>query len=135
MISFLTKNIFKYLSSHKTNDVDQSLEQVMMIELEELILNYMDVRDEEEQNAAYEETKDTPIDSSWVIVDSREGKFKCNRTNNMNLTLSSVLVLFILTRIKLLSWLRHTDIERMELPPFKYRDHNKKYLCESCGRW
>ena len=66
-----------------------------MIELEELILNYMDVRDEEEQNAAYEETKDTPIDSSWVIVDSREGKFKCNRTNNMNLTLSSVLVLHL----------------------------------------
>jgi len=76
MISFLTKNIFKYLSSHKTNDVDQSLEQVMMIGLEELILNYIDVRDDEEQNAAYEETKDTPIDSSWVIVDSREGKFK-----------------------------------------------------------
>ena len=128
MISFLTKNIFKYLSSHKTNDVDQSLEQaVMMIGLKELILNCIDVRDEEEQNAAYEETKDTPIDSSWVIVDSREGKFKCNRTNNMNLTLSSVL-LFILTHIKLLSWLRHTEIERMELPPFKYRDHNEEYL-------
>ena len=80
MISFLTKNIFKYLSSHKTNDVDQSLEQaVMMIGLKELILNCIDVRNEEEQNAAYEETKDTPIDSSWVIVDSREGKFKCNR--------------------------------------------------------
>ena len=75
MISFLTKNIFKYLSSHKTNDVDQSLEQVMMIGLEELILNYIGVRDDEEQNAAYEETKDTPIDSSWVIVDNERKDF------------------------------------------------------------
>ena len=78
MISFLTKKMFKYLSSCKTKDVDQSLEQVMMIELKELIQNYFDVRGEEEQNAAHydKETKDSPIDSSWVIVDSREGKFK-----------------------------------------------------------
>ena len=77
MISFLTKNIFKYLSSYKTKDADQRLEQVMMIELKELIQNYFD-DEEEEQNAAHNknEKKDSPIDLSWVIVDSREGKFK-----------------------------------------------------------
>ena len=80
MISFLTKNIFKYLSSYKTKDADQRLEQVMMIELKELIQNYFD-DEEEEQNAAHKENKnekkDSPIDlSCWVIVDSREGKFK-----------------------------------------------------------